>query len=169
MYLPYLLVEQYAFPPTFAGLTLTGGALAWAAAAAAQGRLGTRLPHRSAVRIGSFMVLGAILLALATTALHWPAAIAIAGWVFAGGGMGLLYPRLSVMTLALSTKDNEGFNSSAMSIADSLGGALALAATALVFAAFTTPAGSFAGVFALTAVPAAAAACVAPRVTARTP
>lgn len=168
VYLPYLLVEQYAFPPTFAGLTLTGGALAWAAAAAAQGRLGTRLPHRSAVRIGTFMVLGAVLLALATTALHWPAAVAIAGWVFAGGGMGLLYPRLSVMTLALSTKDNEGFNSSAMSIADSLGGALALAATALVFAAFTTPAGSFAGVFALTAVLAVAAACVAPRVTART-
>jgi hypothetical protein len=83
--------------------------------------------------------------------------------------MGLLYPRLSVMTLALSTKENEGFNSSAMSIADSLGGALALAATALVFAAFTTTAGSFTGVFALTAGLAAAAACVAPRVTARTP
>jgi MFS family permease len=165
VYLPYLLVEQYAFPPTFAGLTLTGGALAWAGAAAVQGRLGTRLPHRGAVRIGSFMVLGAILLALATSALHWPAAVVIAGWVLAGGGMGLLYPRLSVMTLALSTKDNEGFNSSAMSIADSLGGALALAATGIVFAAFTTTAGSFTGVFTLTAVLAVAASCVAPRVT----
>lgn len=169
VYLPYLLVEQYAFSPTFAGLTLTGGALAWAGAAAVQGRLGTRLPHRTAVRIGSFMVLGAILLALATSALHWPAAVVIAGWVFAGGGMGLLYPRLSVMTLALSTKDNEGFNSSAMSIADSLGGALALAATGIVFAALTTTAASFAGVFALTAVLAVAAACVAPRVTRPTP
>lgn len=169
VYLPYLLVEQYAFPPAFAGLTLTGSALAWAAAAAAQGRLGPRLRDSSAVRIGSFMVLGAVLLALVTTALHWPAAVAIAGWVFAGGGMGLLYPRLSVMTLALSTEDNEGFNSSAMSIADSLGGALALATTAIVFAAFTTATGSFAGVFALTAVLAAAAASVAPRVTTANP
>lgn len=169
VYLPYLLVEQYAFSPTFAGLTLTGGALAWAGAAAVQGRVGTRLPHRAAVRIGSFMVLGAILLALATTALHWPAAVVIAGWVFAGGGMGLLYPRLSVMTLALSTKDNEGFNSSAMSIADSLGGALALAATGIVFAAFTTTAASFAGVFTLTAVLAVAAVCIASRVTAPSP
>jgi MFS family permease len=113
------------------------------------------------------MVLGAVLLALATAALHWPAAIAIAGWVFAGGGMGLLYPRLSVMTLALSTKDNEGFNSSAMSISDSLGGALALATTGIVFAAFTTTAGSFAGVFTFAAVIGAAATFVAPRVAPR--
>ncbi len=112
------------------------------------------------------MVLGAVVLALATAALNWPAAVAIAGWISAGGGMGLLYPRLSVMTLALSTKENEGFNSSAMSIADSLGGALALATTGIVFAAFTTTAGSFAGVFGLAAVLAAAAAAVAPRVTA---
>jgi predicted MFS family arabinose efflux permease len=167
VYLPYLLIEHYAFPPTFAGLTLTGGALAWAGAAAVQGRLGARLPHPAAVRIGAFMVLGAVLLALATAALHWPAAIAIAGWVFAGGGMGLLYPRLSVMTLALSTKDNEGFNSSAMSISDSLGGALALATTGIVFAAFTTTAGSFAGVFTFAAVIGAAATFVAPRVAPR--
>jgi MFS family permease len=166
VYLPYLLIEQYAFSPTFAGLTLTAGALSWAGASAVQGRLGARLPHRRAVGIGALMVLGAVVLALATAALNWPAAVAIAGWISAGGGMGLLYPRLSVMTLALSTKENEGFNSSAMSIADSLGGALALATTGLVFAAFTTTAGSFAGVFGLAAVLAAAAAAVAPRVTA---
>jgi MFS family permease len=165
VYLPYLLVERYAFAPTFAGLTLTGGALAWAGASAIQGRLGTRLEHRRAVRIGSALVLGAVVLALVTTVLAWPAAVAIAGWIFAGGGMGLMYPRLSVMTLALSTKDTEGFNSSAMSISDSLGGALALAGTGIVFAAFSTTAASpFAGVFALTAVIGAAAVAVAPRV-----
>nr|WP_264357470.1 MFS transporter [Pseudarthrobacter sp. MM222] len=164
VYLPYLLVERYDFTPTFAGLTLTGGALAWAAGSAVQGRLGPRLDHRRAVRIGAAMVLGAVFLTLTTTTLGWPAAVAIAGWVFAGGGMGLLYPRLSVMTLALSTKDTEGFNSSAMSISDSLGGALALAATGIVFAAFPTTAASFAGVFALTAAIGVAAVLVAPRV-----
>jgi MFS family permease len=164
VYLPYLLIDQYAFAPTFAGLALTAGAVAWAGAAAIQGRLGTRLQHRAAVRLGSAMVLAAIVLTLATAALHWPAAVAIAGWTLAGGGMGLLYPRLSVMTLALSTKENEGFNSSAMSIADSLGGALALATTGIVFAAFTTTAESFAGVFALAAVVAVASVAAAPRV-----
>jgi len=118
------------------------------------------------------MVLGAVVLALATTLLAWPAAVAIAGWIFAGGGMGLMYPRLSVMTLALSTKETEGFNSSAMSISDSLGGALALAATGIVFAAFATAAAGtggtgvapFAGVFSLTAVFGLAGVAVAPRV-----
>ena len=164
VYLPYLLVERYAFSPTFAGLTLTGGALAWAAASGVQSRLGGRLGSPPAVRIGSVMVLVAIALALVTAALGWPAAVAIAGWVLAGGGMGLAYPRLSVMTLALSTPETEGFNSSAMSISDSLGGALALAATGIVFTAFTTTAASFAGVFVLTAVLAAAAVAIAPRV-----
>ncbi|NUS35397.1 MAG: MFS transporter [Pseudarthrobacter sp.] len=167
VYLPYLLIDQYGFPPSLAGLTLTGGALAWAGAAAVQGKLGSRLRHESAVRAGSLMVLCAVLLALATSALHWPPAVAIAGWALAGGGMGLLYPRLSVMTLALSAKEDEGFNSSAMSISDSLGGALSLAATGIVFTAFSTPVQSFAGVFALTGVIGAAAALVAPRVTAR--
>lgn len=171
VYLPYLLVERYAFAPTFAGLTLTAGAIAWASASAVQGRLGPRLPHRRAVRIGAALVLGAVVLALVTTVLGWPAAVAIAGWIFAGAGMGLMYARLSVMTLALSTKDTEGFNSSAMSISDSLGGALSLAATGIVFAAFTTagagtPGGAapFAGVFALTAVIGVAGVVVAPRV-----
>lgn len=110
------------------------------------------------------MVGGAIALVLATAALGWPAAVAVAAWFFAGGGMGLMYPRLSVMMLALSTRDTEGFNSSAMSISDSLGGALALAVTGLVFAAFPTPAASFAGVFAFAALLAVVAMLVAPRV-----
>ena len=174
VYLPYLLVERYSFSPTFAGLTLTGGALAWAGASAVQGRMGGKLSNLRAMVIGSVMVLGAVVLALVTTVLDWPAAVAIAGWISAGGGMGLMYPRLSVMTLAMSTPATEGFNSSAMSIADSLGGALALAATGIVFTALTatTTAGgvsgaSFAGVFALTAAIAVVAVVVAPRVASR--
>lgn len=174
VYLPYLLVERYSFTPTFAGLTLTGGALAWAGASAVQGRMGAKLSNLRAMVIGSVMVLAAIVLALVTTVLGWPAAVAIAGWISAGGGMGLMYPRLSVMTLAMSTPDTEGFNSSAMSISDSLGGALALAATGIVFTALTTTTtaggvqgASFAGVFALTAAIAVVAVVVAPRVAAR--
>ena len=167
VYLPYLLVEQYSFSPTFAGLALTGGAVSWAAGSAVQGRLGARLDHRRAVRIGAAMVLGAVVLVLVTTLLGWPAAVAIAAWVVAGGGMGLMYARLSVMTLALSNRDNEGFNSSAMSISDSLGGALSLATTGIIFAAFPTAAASFGGVFALTALIGVAAVVVAPRVAGR--
>lgn len=165
VYLPYLLTERYAFTPTFAGLTLTGAALAWAGASAIQGRLGARLADDLAVKIGALLVLIAIISTLVTAAFALPAAVAIAGWILAGGGMGLMYPRLSVMTLALSTEENQGFNSAAMSISDSLGGALSLAATGLVFAAFT--ASPFAAVFALTAVIAVVGVVIAPRVAAR--
>ncbi|YCK82611.1 MFS transporter [Arthrobacter sp. D3-18] len=166
VYLPYLLTERYAFTPTFAGLTLTGAALAWAGASAIQGRLGARLADDLAVKIGALLVLIAVISTLVTAALSLPAAVAIVGWILAGGGMGLMYPRLSVMTLALSTEDNQGFNSAAMSISDSLGGALSLAATGLMFAAFTTT-NSFAGVFALTAIIAVVGVVIAPRVAAR--
>ncbi len=119
-----------------------------------------------AVKIGALLVLVAVISTLVTAAFSLPAAVAIAGWILAGGGMGLMYPRLSVMTLALSTEENQGFNSAAMSISDSLGGALSLAATGLVFAAFTTT-NSFAGVFALTAIIAVVGVVIAPRVAAR--
>jgi len=166
VYLPYLLTERYSFTPTFAGLTLTGAALAWAGASAIQGRLGTRLADDLAIKMGASLVLVAIVLTLVTAALALSAAVAIGGWILAGGGMGLMYPRLSVMTLALSTEENQGFNSAAMSISDSLGGALSLAATGLVFAAFTTT-NPFAAVFALTAVIAVVGVLMAPRVAAR--
>ncbi|MFK4637739.1 MFS transporter [Paenarthrobacter histidinolovorans] len=166
VYLPYLLTERYSFTPTFAGLTLTGAALAWAGASAIQGRLGTRLADDLAIRIGASLVLVAIVMTLVTATFALSPAVAIAGWILAGGGMGLMYPRLSVMTLALSTEENQGFNSAAMSISDSLGGALSLAATGLVFAAFTTT-NPFAAVFALTAIIAVVGVAMAPRVAAR--
>ncbi|WP_284983104.1 MFS transporter [Arthrobacter sp. efr-133-TYG-118] len=164
VYVPYLLTDRYSFTPAFAGLALTGSALAWAGASGVQGRLGSRLGNALAVRIGSVLVLGAIAVLLVTTVFAWPAGVSIAGWLFAGAGMGLMYPRLSVMTLALSKPEDQGFNSSAMSIADSLGGALSLAVTGLVFSALTTTAATFAGVFALTAGIAVVGLIIAPRV-----
>lgn len=167
VYVPYLLTERYSFSPAFAGLALTGSAIAWAGASAVQGRMGSRLGNAHAVKIGSALVLGSVAIVLVTTVFSWPAAVAIAGWLFAGAGMGLMYPRLSVMTLALSKPVDQGFNSSAMSIADSLGGALSLAVTGLVFSALTTTAGSFAGVFVLTSSIAIVGLIISPRVAVR--
>ena len=49
--------------------------------------------------------------------------------------MGFGYPRTSVAMLDASTDRDRGFNSSALSIADSLGAALALSVSGVVFAA----------------------------------
>lgn len=164
VYLPYLLVERYAFSPSLAGLALTLGALAWASASWLQGRLTTQLTHQWSAVIGASLVLVSIVLAGATALFALSPAVAIIGWGIGGGGMGLMYPRLSVMTLALSTKANQGFNSAALSISDSLGAALSLAITGIVFSALAATGHSFAGVFALTAIVAALAIVVAPRV-----
>ncbi|GAB2823531.1 MFS transporter [Actinocorallia aurea] len=160
VYLPYLLTENYGFAPALAGLTLTVGGLAWAGASAVQGRSGGRVAHLAWIRIGSALVLASLLGVLAAAALALPAAVAITAWGVGGAGMGLMYPRLSTLTLSLSAPAERGFNSSALAIVDSLGGALALAVGGLIFAAAY---GGFTGVFALGAALGLAAVVLAPR------
>ena len=166
VYIPYLLTEQYDFSPAFAGLALTGAALTWASASWLQGRLGDALTHVRAMWIGSLLVLASILIAVLTSAAGLSPVVIIAGWLLGGAGMGLMYPRLSVLTLAYSTERDQGFNSSALSISDSLGGALALASTGIVFTALAGMGGawSFTGCFALAAAIGCAAVAVGSRV-----
>ncbi len=168
VYLPYLLIERHGFSPSLAGLALTLGALAWAGASWLQGRFSETLTNAACTTAGSVLVFLAILAALATTFFGLPPAVAIGGWVLGGGGMGLMYPRLSTLTLALSGPGEQGFNSSALAIGDSLGSALSLALTGVVFALFAPFGYSFAGVFAFAAAIAVIAVAVAPRVTEKT-
>lgn len=166
VYIPYLLIAHYGFAPEFAGLALTGGALTWAAASWLQGRLGAGLSDASSVRIGSALVLAATGGAIVTASLGLPASVVIGAWVIGGAGMGLMYPRMSSMTLARSTPANQGFNSAAITIADSLGAALALAVTGLIFAYLTAAGGTmpFTVTFVLTAAIALIALLLAGRV-----
>ena len=163
VYLPYLLTDRYALTPTLAGLALTGGALAWSAAATVQGRWGDRLSSVTAVRVGTLLVLIGVALVLLTAALGLSALLIAVAWVAAGLGMGLMSPRTSALTLALSTPKTQGFNSAAMTVADSFGSALALAITGTVFTSVAVV-DPFTAVFALTVALAIAAAVLAPRV-----
>ena len=65
--------------------------------------------------------------------------------------MGLMYPRLTVLTLAYSTPQNQGFNSSALSISDSIGAAASIAVMGLTFVALKATDGSFPAVFLIAA------------------
>lgn len=118
------------------------------------------------MRVGSALVLAATGGAIITASLGLPASVVIGGWVIGGAGMGLMYPRMSTMTLARSTPENQGFNSSAITIADSLGAALALAVTGLIFAYLTVAGGTvpFTVTFILTAAIALVAVLLAGRV-----
>ena len=165
VYMPYLLTERYGFSPAFAGLAITGSALAWATSSGIQGRWGGRISNAVAIRVGTWLVLAVLLLELAAVLFAWPPLPAIICWTFGGAGMGLMFPRLSTMTIGLSEPDAQGFNSSALSISDSIGSALALAMAGMIFNLLAAGYG-FAGVFALTALIAAVGLLVSPRATA---
>lgn len=166
VYLPYLLISRHHLSPTIAGLVLTGGAIAWAATSWLQGFLGDRLSNLRAVRYGSILVLTSVLVVLLVAVCDLEAIVAILAWVVGGAGMGLIYPRLSVMTLAFSSAEDQGFNSSALTISDSLGAALSLAATGVIFAVLSGAGGSvaFAGCFALASICASVALVVSGRI-----
>ena len=115
------------------------------------------------MRLGTGLVFAGIVLTVATAGFRGDALLIALAWVIAGMGMGLMSPRTSALTLAMSTPENQGFNSGAMTVADSFGSALALAVTGTLFTALAG-ADPFLGVFVLAAVVAFAAAVLSPRV-----
>jgi MFS family permease len=133
VYLPYLLSSHYGFAPAASGITLTLGSISWAGASWAQGRLGERVTQLAGIRIGIVLVLLGVTSAVVTAAAHLHPAVLIVGWALTGGGMGFMYPRFSVLTLRWSGDDERGFNSSALTIADSTGSAVILALTGAAF------------------------------------
>jgi MFS family permease len=133
-YIIFVLQERWGLSAGVAGLALTGVGLVWPLASWVQSRLGPRLSDVAAMRGGSVLVLAGIVGLTAAVAVHTSAPVAVAAYVLAGAGMGFAYPRTSVAMLAESGDSDRGFNSSALSIADSLGGALAISASGAVFA-----------------------------------
>lgn len=162
IYLPYLLIERYEYSPGVAGAVLTGAGVSWATASWLQGRLGDRVSNVDAVRIGTGVLAGALVVVLLMALLGLSPIIAFVAWTFAGAGMGFMYPRFSVAVLELSPKEAQGFNSAALTIGESLGAAVALAVTAL--AASAVVGGAFTAEFVVTVVIAVVAVVLAPRV-----
>lgn len=156
-YIVYVLQEHWGLGPGRAGIALTCVGITWATASQLQSRLGDRVSHRRAMLVGSSMVLIGVTCLAATVAVldagvRPPAVLPGAAYVLAGAGMGFAYPRLGVAMLEQSTDRDRGFNSSALSIADSLGAALALSSAGAVFALAERSGGDpFLAVFAMAA------------------
>ncbi len=119
-YIPYLLMDRFEFTPTWSGVALMFGALAWAAGSEVQGRVGERMGNARTVAISVSLLTAALLCLILTAALGVSPVIVMIGWVLAGAGMGLLYPRLTLLTLAYSEPRNQGFNSAALSISEAV-------------------------------------------------
>jgi predicted MFS family arabinose efflux permease len=139
-YIVYVLQEHWGLSPGRAGIALTCVGVVWASASQVQSRLGRRVSHTRAMVIGTSLVLAG-LAALAANVLAYDAGarpsavLPAAAYVLAGAGMGFAYPRTGVAMLEASTDRDRGFNSSALTVADSLGAALALSVAGAAFAA----------------------------------
>ncbi|MBH0023751.1 MFS transporter [Salinibacterium sp. SWN248] len=135
VYLPYLLNERYGLPAWAAGLILTVGAVSWAVGSALQGRLPESISHGQVVVAGALLLSVGIATQFITAYFMLSLWVAAVGWLVAGAGMGITFPRLSTLVLSHSSARDQGFNSAALSISDAAGGAIAIAFSGLVFAA----------------------------------
>ncbi|WP_067450307.1 MFS transporter [Actinomadura macra] len=120
VFIPLALTSLHKFTPTQAGVVLTVGSLGWSAASQIQGR--SKRPREF------FALLGAVLIAAgivtATIALQLSGWAAAPAWIIGGAGMGFAIGSLSVLTLDMSAEDEQGVNSSALQISDTLGSSL---------------------------------------------
>ena len=132
--MPYLLQAQHGLSASAAGLALTVSAVSWAGASWLHGRLGEqRLTATRTFGIGTALVLLSVLVALAVAVWDLPWWVLVVGWFVGGAGMGGMYPRLSMLTLRFSREGDDGFASSALTIADASGSVVGLAVTGLLF------------------------------------
>ena len=138
-YIVYVLQDHWDLGPGRAGIALTCVGVVWATASQVQSRLGERVSHPRAMLVGTSLVLVGTGCLAATVLLvdagaRPSALLPGAAYVLAGAGMGFAYPRTGVAMLEASSDRDRGFNSSALSVADSLGAALALSLAGALFA-----------------------------------
>nr|WP_187361382.1 MFS transporter [Phytoactinopolyspora mesophila] len=120
-FLPLLLVAERGLSSTLAGLSLTGGALGWAAGSWYQGRPRTTVPRHVLVQTGSGIVSAAIAALGLVLLPAVPAPVAAVAWALGAVGMGMAMSSLSVLLFQLSPVEDHGSNSAALQMCDNLG------------------------------------------------
>lgn len=134
-YIVLVLQVRWDLSPGRAGLALTVVGVVWATASQVQARLGDRVSSEHAMQVGTSMLLTAAVALWLAVRLDLHPVVAGAAFVVAGAGMGFGFSRTGVAMLAASSDRDRGFNSSAITIADSMGAALALAFCGMGYAA----------------------------------
>lgn len=116
-----------------AGLALTIGSLGWSLGSWLQSRIRLRRDH--IITTGTCLV--AFGMAGITVFLTWagvPLWIGVAAWTLAGCGMGLTVSSTAVATMALSSPREQGRNSGALLVAESIGNSVMTALTGACYA-----------------------------------
>jgi MFS family permease len=139
VFIPLLLSRERGLSPTAAGLAIAGAAMAWSVGSWLQGRLKQPVSRVALLRTGLLLIAGGIGFVALIVSRSVPVGVGVFGWAGVGLGMGLVYPTLSVLTLELSAPEEQGRNSSALQLGDSLFAATVLAFAGAMFAATDVP------------------------------
>ncbi len=156
--IPLMLINERGLSPIGAGVVLTVGALGWSTGSWIKGR-GT-IGNLAALRGGALLV--ALGIALITLVLFdaVPIALAFVAMAISGLGIGALHPTVSVLVLEMSKQGEEGQNTAAVGVGESV---FTVVAVAFTGALFTASGEHYVVGFAFTFALAVLAAAIAPR------
>jgi MFS family permease len=115
------------------------------------------------LRLGAALIGAGVAVTALSVVEAVPLAVCFVAWAAAGLGMGLVYPTLSVLTLELSRPGEQGVNSSALQIGESIFTVVSIAVTGALFAALGESRAAFPLCFAVAVVIAAAGAAIGGR------
>lgn len=167
-FVPLMLVNERGLGTAAAGMALSGAVLGWFLGAWYQGRPSTTVPRWRLLQVGSALVTVGIVLTTAAVSPSVPAWVVVPTWAVGAFGMGMLFATLGVLLLHLSPQHEQGANSAALQVADSLGVVICTGAAGAIFAAGHTAPGRdgpvFVAIFAAMAAVAGFATAVASRV-----
>jgi MFS family permease len=146
-FIPLMLVNERGLSSAHAGLTISGTAVGWFLGSWYQGRPATKRSRPSLVRLGNLVVTIGIALTALVLIPAVPTAVSVVTWGTGAFGMGVAMASLGVLLLDLSPVPEQGANSAAFQVADSLGVVVATGAAGAVFAAGHVAPGRDAGVY----------------------
>ena len=146
-FIPLMLVRERGLSSVLAGGALAGAAVGWFIGSWLQGRPTVTINRDRLVVIGAVFTTGGMALSslVALDAVPWQ--LIVVTWSIGAFGMGMLYGTLGVLILKLSLPKEQGVNSAALQISDSLGVILATGLGGVIFAAAHVSAGQDAGVY----------------------
>lgn len=170
-FIPLMLVSERGLSSVFAGGALSGAAVGWFLGSWIQGRPSLTITRDRLVVIGATFTTAGLALSsvVALEAVSWQ--VIAFTWAIGSFGMGILYGSLGVLVLQLSPSEEQGVNSAALQISDSLGVILATGLGGVIFATSHARGGQDGGVYltiflVMTAI-AAIGTVLAPRVALR--
>jgi MFS family permease len=131
--IPLMLKYERGLSVTAAGVVLTIGALGWSAGSWIKGR--GMIGDMAALRGGGLLIAGGISLVTLVLIDSVPLFVAHIGMAAVGLGIGVLHPTVSVLVLKLSKEGEEGNNSAAVGVGESVFTVVAVAVSGALFTA----------------------------------